>query len=188
MPTMTISSDSFHSFRRFLRERCAPPPPTELDIRMMRRALDLARAAFEAGEAPIGALIYATMTGEVLAEARNDREASRDPTGHAELIVLRAAARRLGDWRLNSCTLVVTLEPCCMCAGAIVNARVGRLVYGARDPKAGGVRSLYRLLQDPRLNHRLTPIPGILADESAALLRRFFSERRTRTPDMPDRT
>ncbi|TVQ63114.1 MAG: nucleoside deaminase [Phycisphaerales bacterium] len=146
----------------------------------MRRALALAQAAADAGEAPIGAVVYETATGRVLAQAHNTRESHHDPAGHAELIAVREAGKALGDWRLNACTLVVTLEPCAMCAGAIVNARVGRLVYGAADPKAGAVASLYRLCQDPRLNHRIEPIGGVLARPSAELLRAFFRARRAR--------
>lgn len=145
---------------------------------MMARALERAAEAARAGEAPIGALIYETNSGRILAEARNTREADADPTAHAEVLAIRAAAATLGDWRLNDCTLVVTLEPCCMCAGAIVNARVGRVVYGADDPKAGAAGSLFRLTEDPRLNHRVRPIRGVLASESAALLREFFRARR----------
>ena len=145
---------------------------------MMRRALELAREAAEAGEAPVGAVVYETATGRVLGEGRNTREAAHEPAGHAEFTAIRAAAAGLGDWRLNNCTLAVTLEPCAMCAGLIVNARVGRLVYGAADPKAGAVESLYQLCQDARLNHRITPIAGVMADESAALLRGFFRARR----------
>lgn len=148
------------------------------DSAMMARALEQAREAAEVGEAPIGALVFETATGRILGEARNTREADADPTAHAEVLAIRQAAAALGDWRLNDCTLVVTLEPCCMCAGAIVNARVGRVVYGADDPKAGAARSLYRLLEDPRLNHRAAPIRGVLAAESAALLREFFRARR----------
>jgi len=156
------------------------PAPSDIDRRMMARALELARTAAEAGEAPIGAVVYETETGLVLSEAGNARESASDPLGHAEVLAIRLAARALGDWRLSGCTLVVTLEPCCMCAGAIVNARVGRVVFGAADPKAGAVRSLYRLLEDPRLNHRVTPIRGVMAGESAALLREFFRARRHR--------
>ena len=144
----------------------------------MQRALRLANEAAEVGEAPIGCVIYRTETGETLAEARNTREGENDPAGHAELLAIRAAAQRFGDWRLNDCTLVVTLEPCVMCAGAIVNARVGRLVYGAPDPKAGAVESLYSICQDERLNHRIEPIGGLLADEAGALLKDFFRNRR----------
>lgn len=154
--------------------------PTATDITMMRRALELAEDAAIAGEAPIGAVVYETVTGRILGEGANTREHESDPTGHAEIGAIRAAARALGDWRLNACTLVVTLEPCAMCAGAIVNARIGRLVYGADDPKAGATRSLYRLTEDERLNHRVAPVRGVLADESAALLREFFKARRTK--------
>lgn len=160
------------------RSRERGPAPSDTDRRMMARALDLARSAAEAGEAPVGAVMYETATGRVLGEAGNARESASDPLGHAEVLAIRRAARALGDWRLNECTLVVTLEPCCMCAGAIVNARVGRVVFGADDSRAGAVRSLYRLLEDPRLNHRLTPIRGVMAGESAALLREFFRARR----------
>jgi len=156
------------------------PDATPTDLAMMRRALDLARAAAESGEAPIGAVVYETQTGRVLGEAANTREHANDPTGHAELIAIRAAAEAIGDWRLNDCTLVVTLEPCAMCAGAIVNARIGRLVYGADDPKAGATHSLYRLTEDERLNHRVTPIRGVLAEESGELLREFFRARRAK--------
>ncbi len=165
--------------RRFLRLRRAAEHPTAADFDHMRRALALARLAADAGEPPIGCVIYETAAGRILAEARNTREASKDPTAHAEVLAIRDAARTLGDWRLNACTLVVTLEPCCMCAGAIVNARLGRIVYAADDPKAGAARSLYRILDDPRLNHRAEVIRGILATESATLLRDFFRARRT---------
>src|SRR5690606_29644383 len=119
--------------------------------------------------------------GRVLGEGYNRREIDHDPTAHAELIAIREAARAVGNWRLNDCTLVVTLEPCPMCAGLIVNARIGRLVYGATDPKAGATGSLMRLTEDPRLNHRVAPIAGVLADECSALLRDFF--RRLRRSD-----
>lgn len=165
-------------FRRFVMRRTPAGSATPTDAAMMRRALDLAREAADAGEAPIGAIVYETESGRVLGEGRNRRETESDPVAHAEIIAIRAAAAALGDWRLNRCTLVVTLEPCAMCAGAIVNARVGRVVYGAEDPKAGAARSLFRLLDDPRLNHRVTPIRGVLAEESAAMLREFFRARR----------
>lgn len=157
-----------------------PPrgPETDLDMRMMRRALDLARTAAAVGEAPIGAVIYETASGRVLAEAHNLREKTSDPAGHAELMAIREAAMARGDWRLNDCTLVVTLEPCPMCAGAIVNARVGRLVYGAADPKAGAVTTLYEICSDPRLNHRVAPIGGVCEEEAGELLRAFFRQRR----------
>lgn len=164
--------------RRFLLNHKSPAEPTRADIDHMHRALEIAQLAATEGEVPIGCVIYDTESSRILAEARNNREASNDPTGHAEVLAIRAAAAALNDWRLNSCTLVVTLEPCCMCAGAIVNARLGRVVYAADDPKAGGARSLHRLLTDPRLNHRVTPIRGVLAGESASLLRAFFQGRR----------
>ncbi len=162
--------------------RTAPPRSaprgTPADERIMRRALELASAAGEMGETPVGAVVVRTESGEVLAEAHNLRESENDPAGHAELIAMRAAAKAIGDWRLSACTLYVTLEPCPMCAGLIVQARVGRVVYGATDPKAGAVDSLYRLCSDERLNHRIEPVGGVLADESAALLKAFFKELR----------
>lgn len=145
---------------------------------MMRRALELAREAAADGEAPVGAVVYETATGAILGEGRNTRERADDPAGHAEIHAIQSAARAAGDWRLNHCTLVVTLEPCAMCAGLIVNARLGRLVYGADDPKAGAAGSLYRLTEDERLNHRVAPIRGVLADECAEVLRSFFRARR----------
>lgn len=145
---------------------------------MMGQALELARQAAAAGEAPIGAIVFESATGQILGTGRNRREEDSDPVAHAEVLAIRAAARAVGDWRLNHCTLAVTLEPCVMCAGAIINARVGRVIYGADDPKAGAARSLYRLLEDPRLNHRVTPVTGVLAAESASLLREFFRARR----------
>ena len=154
------------------------PRGTAEDERIMRRALELASAASEMGETPVGAVVVRTATGEVLSEAHNRREADNDPAGHAELLAMRAAAKAIGDWRLSDCTLYVTLEPCPMCAGLIVQARVGRVVYGATDPKAGAVDSLYRLCTDGRLNHRIEPVGGVLADESAALLKAFFKELR----------
>jgi tRNA(adenine34) deaminase len=154
------------------------PSPTDTDIAMMRLALEQARAAAALGEVPIGAAVYETATGRVLAQAHNRRALDRDPAAHAEVLAIRAAAGVIGDWRLNHCSLAVTLEPCPMCAGLIVNARVGRLVYGPPDPKAGAVESLYTLATDPRLNHRAEVIGGVLADESAALLREFFRARR----------
>ncbi len=154
------------------------PAPTPTDEQMMRRALDLARQAAAMGETPVGAVVYRTATGELLGEGANLRHTRKDPTLHAELIAIRGAAAKIGDWRLNDCTLVVTLEPCPMCAGLIVNARLGRVVYGCADPKAGACGTLMSLTTDPRLNHRVTPIPGVLADECAELLRTFFRQRR----------
>lgn len=159
--------------------------PTPVDVEMMRRALTLASEAAALGEVPVGAVVYETPTGRLLAGAHNRREIDRDPAAHAELIAIRAAATAVGDWRLNHCTLVVTLEPCAMCAGLIVNARVGRLVVGCPDPKAGATSTLYRLTQDPRLNHRVAPIHGVLAEESAALLKAFFRSLRARDGAQP---
>jgi tRNA(Arg) A34 adenosine deaminase TadA len=156
------------------------PPATETDVAMMRRAIELAREAAQLGEVPIGAVVYETVAGRVVGEAFNRREIDHDPAAHAELIAIRAAAAAVGDWRLNACTLVVTLEPCAMCAGLIVNARVGRLVYGAKDPKAGATGSLMRLTEDARLNHRVTPIGGVLERECGDLLREFFRGLRGR--------
>lgn len=144
----------------------------------MLRAISLAKEAADIGEAPIGAVVYETATGKILGEGFNRREIDHDPAAHAELLAIRVAAKSIGDWRLNHCTLVVTLEPCPMCAGLIVNARLGRLVYGCRDPKAGATDSLFQLTNDPRLNHRVEPIGGLLADECSALLREFFQRLR----------
>ena len=152
----------------------------------MARALELARAGALRGEVPVGAVIV--RDGEALAEAHNRRVERRDPTAHAELVAIRAAARRLGDWRLTGCTLYVTLEPCAQCAGAIVLARVSRLVFGAHDPKAGMAGSLEDLVRDPRLNHRVDLLGGVLADESARLLREFFRARRATGTGGPDVT
>jgi tRNA(adenine34) deaminase len=146
------------------------------DIRMMHRALELARAAAAGGEVPVGAVVY--RDHEVIAEAANDREATRDPAGHAELVALRRAGERLGRWRLHDCRLAVTLEPCPMCAGALVNARLGGLVFAAHDPKAGAVGTLYDIPRDARLNHRLPCAGGLLAPEAVGLLRNFFQSRR----------
>src|SRR4051812_45869945 len=144
----------------------------------MGLALVEARAAVATGDVPIGAVVL-DAAGGVVARARNEREARGDPTAHAEILALRSAAGAVGDgWRLSGCTLVVTLEPCTMCAGAAVLARIDRLVYAADDPKAGGVTSLWDVVRDGRLNHRPEVVTGVLADESAALLRDFFSSRR----------
>lgn len=145
---------------------------------MMGRALGLARLAGGMGEVPIGAVVYNHETGVVLAQAHNRREVDNDPLAHAEVLAIRAAARVLGDWRLEGLTLAVTLEPCPMCAGAIVNSRLGRVVFGASDPKAGACGTLMRLTEDARLNHRTTPIGGLMAEESAVLLRGFFARLR----------
>lgn len=143
----------------------------------MRLALAEAGAALETGDVPIGAIVLSA-DGEVIGRGRNVREASADPTGHAEIVALREAAHRLGQWRLDDCTLVVTLEPCTMCAGAIVLARVRTLVFGAWDPKAGAVGSLWDVVRDRRLNHRPEVVAGILAQESTDLLETFFASHR----------
>jgi tRNA(adenine34) deaminase len=146
------------------------------DERIMGAALDAAREAPGWGEVPIGAVV--ARGPEILAVAGNERERRGDPTAHAEILVLRAASERSGSWRLDGCTLYVTLEPCAMCAGALVLARVDRLVYAAADPKAGFAGSLGDLVRDPRLNHRVEVESGVRAEEAAELLRDFFRERR----------
>ncbi|MFI0369441.1 tRNA adenosine(34) deaminase TadA [Actinomadura sp. 1N219] len=143
----------------------------------MRLALQEARVAFEDGEIPVGAVVL-DASGQVIGTGHNDRERSADPTGHAEIIAMRAAAASLGGWRLSGCTLVVTLEPCTMCAGASVLARLDRVVYGAVDPKAGAVGSLWDVVRDRRLNHRPEVVAEVLADECGALLTEFFAHRR----------
>ena len=143
----------------------------------MRAALAEAVQATRAGDVPIGAVVVA-VTGEVIGSGHNVRERDADPTGHAEVLALRAAATSLGEWRLTGCTLVVTLEPCTMCAGAAVLARVDRLVFGAYDKKAGAVGSLWDVVRDRRLNHRPEVIAGVLADESTRLLEDFFAPHR----------
>lgn len=143
----------------------------------MARALELARAGALRGEVPVGAVIV--RGGEVIAESHNRTVEDCDPTAHAEAVAIRAAARRLGDWRLEDCTLYTTLEPCALCAGAAVLARIPRLVFGATDPKAGMAGSLGNLVQDPRLNHRVELLGGVLAEESGELLRDFFRARRS---------
>ena len=151
---------------------------TAIDVRMMERAIALARAAGAAGEVPIAAVVY--RGDEILGEAANNRERSADPTGHAEIVAMRMAGEKIGAWRLTGCSLAVTLEPCAMCAGAIVNARVARLVYGARDPKAGACETLYAIPTDRRLNHRVEMHGGVRAAACAGLLREFFRARRKR--------
>jgi tRNA(adenine34) deaminase len=148
------------------------------DTVYMALALEEARAAGAAGEAPVGAVVVCD--GAVVARARNARESAADPTAHAELIAIRQAAERLGRWRLSDCTLYVTLEPCPMCAGALVNARIDRLVYGAYDPKAGAVGTLMDLSSDERLNHRFAVTAGVLERECSAVLTEFFRGLRER--------
>jgi tRNA(adenine34) deaminase len=142
----------------------------------MAGALDEARAAAAEGEVPVGAVVL--VDGRVVAARHNERERTKDPTAHAELLALRDAAAAVGGWRLSEATMVVTLEPCAMCAGALVAGRVGRLVFGAADPRAGACGSLYNLCADPRLNHELPVASGIRAAECGALLTSFFSEKR----------
>jgi tRNA(adenine34) deaminase len=142
----------------------------------MLLALDQARLAARHGDVPVGAVVI-DEAGDVLAAAGNEREIRRDPTAHAELLALREASRRLRSWRLTGLTLVVTLEPCTMCAGALVLARVARLVFGAFDPKAGAVSSLFDVVRDPRLNHRVDVRGGVLEAECSALLKDFFATR-----------
>jgi len=144
----------------------------------MRLALEDARRAAAMEEVPIGCVIVHEPTGKIVGRGHNLRHTEFDPTAHAEILALREAGRTLQSWRLLDCTLVVTLEPCPMCAGAIVNARVPRLIYGCDDPKAGAVRTLYAICEDGRLNHRVQVEAGVLADECAQLLRQFFQSRR----------
>lgn len=149
-----------------------------IDDGPMRLALNLAREAMNWGEVPVGAVVV--RRGALVSQAFNLRETLRDPSAHAERLALTLAGRALDSWRLDECVLYVTLEPCPMCAGAIVQARVPLVVYGARDPKAGACDSLYRLTDDPRLNHRAAVHGGILAEECSALLTEFFQGRRRR--------
>ena len=150
---------------------------TPRDTELMRLALDEARGALASGDVPVGAVIV-DAGGTVVGRGHNRREADRDPTAHAEVLALREASAALGSWHLDGATLVVTLEPCTMCAGATVLSRVARVVYGAVDPKAGAVGSLWDVVRDRRLNHRPEVLGGVLADECAALLTDFFASRR----------
>ena len=143
----------------------------------MRMALEQAAAAGEHGDVPIGAVLV--QNGDVIAAAGNERQLRQDPTAHAEILVLRAGAEKLGTWRLDGTSLYVTLEPCPMCAGALVLARMKRLVYGPQDPKAGAALSLYNIVQDPRLNHEVEIVSGVLEEECASVLRAFFKGRRS---------
>ena len=143
----------------------------------MREALAEARAAADAGDVPVGAVVVSS-EGRLLARGRNAREATGDPTAHAELLALRAAATALGRWRLSGCTLFCTLEPCTMCAGALLLARVDRLVFGAWDPKAGAAGSVRDVVRDRRLNHRVEVVPAVLEPECSALLRDYFATHR----------
>jgi len=160
--------------------RVNPDEPTPADFSAMARALELARLAGELGEVPVGAVVYELASGRIIGEGYNLRETEADPSAHAEVVAVRQAARQVGTWRLDGCALVVTLEPCAMCAGLVVNARIGRLVYGASDPKAGATGSLYSITEDVRLNHRVKPISGVMGEECAELLQNFFRARRKR--------
>jgi tRNA(adenine34) deaminase len=148
----------------------------DTDIQFMHAALDEARAAGDSGEVPVGAVLV--HDGRILARSGNRTIRDNDPTAHAEIVVLREAARGMGNYRLAGVTLYVTIEPCSMCAGAIVQARVPRLVYGADDPKGGAVRTCFQILSDSRLNHQVEVASGVLAFECAAVIQSFFSERR----------
>ena len=149
-----------------------------VDQRFMTEALSIAEDAAQRGDVPVGAVVV--LDGKVIGRGGNRREVDDDPSGHAEIVALREACHSQGRWRVDGATLYVTLEPCPMCAGAIVNARVARLVYAAGDPKAGAVRSLYRICDDPRLNHRVEISTGVQAERAAELLRSFFRDARAR--------
>lgn len=142
----------------------------------MQQALLEAQKAYDMGEVPIGAVIV--KDGEVIARGHNLRETGKDPTLHAEMVAIREAAQRLGGWRLTGCELYVTIEPCPMCAGAIIQARIQRVVFGALDPKAGCAGSLYNLLQDPRFNHRVEVVGGVMEEECRRIMQEFFREKR----------
>lgn len=146
------------------------------DDDLMGLALDEAAKALEHGDVPVGAIVVAD--GQVIASRHNERELTGDPTAHAEVLVLRDVAAARGSWRLDDCTLVVTLEPCLMCAGAALNSRLARVVYGAADMKAGACLSLYNVCDDPRLNHKIDLLPGVRAEECASLLTEFFAAQR----------
>lgn len=146
------------------------------DHAFMGACLAMARRAAAKGDVPIGALVV--LDGQVIGQGWNLREVQADPTAHAEIVALRQAARYMGRWRLDGASLFVTLEPCVMCAGALVNARIARVVYGCSDPKAGAVNSLFEIVTDERLNHRLSVVAGVRADECSTLLREFFQSRR----------
>lgn len=146
------------------------------DELFMNEALLLAEKAASNDEVPVGAVVV--LDGRIVGRGANLRETSKDPTTHAEILAIREAAHHMGDWRLENTTLYVTLEPCPMCAGAVINARIPRVVYGCDDPKAGAVKTMYRLLEDPRLNHRAEVVSGVLHDKAAMLLKRFFARLR----------
>ncbi len=149
---------------------------TEQDIYFMFLALNEAKIAFDQGEVPVGSVLV--KDNIIIGKSHNLREIYNDPTGHAEIIALREGAKNIGNWRLSEATLYVTKEPCIMCAGAMINARLGKLVYGCKDEKGGAVDSLYNILSDSRLNHQIEVVSGVLEDECAELLKRFFQARR----------
>jgi tRNA(adenine34) deaminase len=151
--------------------------PAPADIAVMRRALALAEAAGDDGDVPVGAIVT-DAAGAVIGEGRNLREVAHDPTAHAEVVALRGAAASIGSWNLAGCTLTVTLEPCLMCAGALLQAHISRLVFGAWDDKAGAAGSLYDVVRDRRLPYRAEVVPGVLEGDASALLRSFFAARR----------
>jgi tRNA(adenine34) deaminase len=153
-----------------------PENPLQPEVRWMRAALNQARLAFDADEVPVGAVIV--HEDRIIAEAHNQRETLNDATAHAEMIAITQAAEAIGSWRLLDCTLYVTLEPCPMCAGAIVQARLPRVIYGTTDPKAGACHTLYQIASDVRLNHQSVVIGGVLADEGRMILREFFEMQR----------
>ena len=154
----------------------SPKPTIDFDLHWMQRALEMAMEAELAEEVPVGAIIV--HQGVAIAAARNERETLKDPTAHAEMIAITQAAASMEDWRLENCTLYVTLEPCLMCAGAILQSRIPRVVFGASDPKGGAVRSLYQVLEDSRLNHRCDLTPDVMAEPCGQILTRFFASRR----------
>lgn len=154
--------------------------PSDSDSSFMQVALEEADAAFIGGDVPVGAV--AVLEGRVIAKAHNERERTQDPTAHAEILVLKAASEAVGSWRLSGVDVYVTLEPCPMCAGAMVAARVRRLIYGAADERAGAAYSLYNIVQDPRLNHHVEIVAGVMAERSTELLQRFFQQKRVSPP------
>lgn len=170
-------SESSSLAGRYRHDVTTTDPATSVELQAMAVALDEARAAGAAGEVPVGAVLL--VGNEIVAQAGNARERAGDPTAHAEVLVLRAAAQARSTWRLDDATLVVTLEPCLMCAGALVNARVRRLVFGAANTDNGACGTLYNVCADPRLNHEVEVVHGVLADDATALLREFFASRRS---------
>ena len=166
--------------------RSGDPNVSAIDLAMMERAIVLAQKAAAQGEVPVGAVVYRGK--EILAEAANNREQTRDPVGHAELLAMSQAGKVLRDWRLTDCTLAVTLEPCPMCAGAMVNARLSRVIYGASDPKAGACKTMFHIPTDKRLNHEVTIIDGVLAERCSNMLKDFFKRRRTQNRSRASRS